>query len=448
MRIACLQFAPQVGDVNNNLNRADAVLSKADPQSLDLLVLPELAFSGYNFRSLEHISPFLEPTTAGTTSMWARTAASRYGCVVTVGYPEKAGSNAEWPASPEYFNSAIIVDADGNTVANYRRSPLYFADEPEGLVDPEEFYHGEIDRLGSVAIAIYKRPSTDLGLCKFEVPWSPSDFGYYIIHKQANLVILSMAWPTREDARSYSRLSKDPDMEALSDWLARFEPIIRAEGEGEIIVVIANRTGIEEEAVYAGTSAVLGIQAGEVKVYGVLGRGEKELLVVDTEKRPKAKLVSEPILTVSDASKQGKDSSNTGSDTPGQSSKPEQCGHAKRTSTTPQSEDHPKEKAHVTLEVSSGPKSPYFPPEIPDGLMPHGRLRSSSGQAESGTPRPDSHNFDRPRAPKSRHASQTRQPDLQQPDLREHDLEEVSTERFPRANPANPAKQRPKSTSW
>jgi predicted amidohydrolase len=36
----------QVGDVDNNLNRADAVLSKANPEDLDLLVLPELAFSG------------------------------------------------------------------------------------------------------------------------------------------------------------------------------------------------------------------------------------------------------------------------------------------------------------------------------------------------------------------------------------------------------------------
>lgn len=49
MRIACLQFAPQVGEVDNNLNRADAVLAKAnqdDVDGLDLLVLPELAFSG------------------------------------------------------------------------------------------------------------------------------------------------------------------------------------------------------------------------------------------------------------------------------------------------------------------------------------------------------------------------------------------------------------------
>lgn len=49
MRIGCLQFSPQVADVDNNLNRADAVLSKADPNdldSLDLLVVPEMAFSG------------------------------------------------------------------------------------------------------------------------------------------------------------------------------------------------------------------------------------------------------------------------------------------------------------------------------------------------------------------------------------------------------------------
>lgn len=100
-----------------------------------------------------------------------------------------------------------------------------------------------------------------------------------------------MAWLTREDARSFSRQPKEPDMDTLSYWLARLEPLIRAETKGEIIVVMANRTGVEEEAVYAGTSCVLGINAGEVKVYGILGRGESELLVVDTSERPQAKLI-------------------------------------------------------------------------------------------------------------------------------------------------------------
>lgn len=46
MRISCLQFAPQVGDVDKYLNRADSVLSKANLDDVDLLVLLELAFSG------------------------------------------------------------------------------------------------------------------------------------------------------------------------------------------------------------------------------------------------------------------------------------------------------------------------------------------------------------------------------------------------------------------
>lgn len=49
MRIACLQFASRVGDVEHNLNRADSVLQRANPQDLDLLVLPELAFTGTEF---------------------------------------------------------------------------------------------------------------------------------------------------------------------------------------------------------------------------------------------------------------------------------------------------------------------------------------------------------------------------------------------------------------
>lgn len=61
MKIACLQFDPQVGDVDNNLNRADAVLDKIDPEDLDgldLLVLPELAFSG-TWHSLVFPPPFI-----------------------------------------------------------------------------------------------------------------------------------------------------------------------------------------------------------------------------------------------------------------------------------------------------------------------------------------------------------------------------------------------------
>ena len=79
-------------------------------------------------------------------------------------------------------------------------------------------------------------------------------------------------------------------MHSLYYWLARLEPLIRGEIEGEIIVVLANRCGSEDDTVYVGSSCVLGIDDGEINVYGILGRGEEKLLVVDTHASPKIKL--------------------------------------------------------------------------------------------------------------------------------------------------------------
>lgn len=116
----------------------------------------------------------------------------------------------------------------------------------------------------------------------------------HALQVRSNLVILSMAWMTGENAREFTRMPNEPDLETLTYWVTRLEPLIRAENTGEIIVVFANRCGIEGNATYAGTSAVLGIEDGEVSVYGLLGRGEKELLVVDTSHAPYGKLQYNP----------------------------------------------------------------------------------------------------------------------------------------------------------
>ena len=47
MKVACLQFAPEVGTVQENIARADSILLEAQlPFDIDWLVLPELAFTG------------------------------------------------------------------------------------------------------------------------------------------------------------------------------------------------------------------------------------------------------------------------------------------------------------------------------------------------------------------------------------------------------------------
>ncbi|ETS79774.1 hypothetical protein PFICI_09627 [Pestalotiopsis fici W106-1] len=287
MRIGCLQFAPQVGDVNNNLSRADGILDRADPEDLDLLVLPELAFSGYNFKSLREIYPYLEPTGTGITSVWARNVALKYDCAVAVGYPETADVSHKWPTSPEYYNSLIMVNKDGDAWALYRKSHLYYTDETWALEGPEGFWKGYLPGIGKLA----------MGICipyKFEAPWDEFEFAAHAIRVSADVVIVSMAWLTHENRSSFLSHPGEPDLDTLTYWVQRMEPLIRRENEEEVIVIFANRCGTEDDVLYAGTSAVLGIQDGEVTVYGLLGRGEEQLLIVDTSKPAMAKLQYRP----------------------------------------------------------------------------------------------------------------------------------------------------------
>ncbi|KAK4154574.1 carbon-nitrogen hydrolase [Chaetomidium leptoderma] len=288
MRIACLQFDPQVGNVDNNLNLADAVLGKVDPDELDgldLLVLPELAFTGYNFKSLQHIVPFFEETGSGIASLWAQTTALKHDCAVVVGYPEKVDVSTTRPASLEYYNSAFIVNGDGDTVGNYRKSFLYDTDETWASEGGQGFFKREITGLGNVALGI----CTDLNPYKLEAAWDAFEFGFHILEAQANLVIMTMAWQDHQNS-PFCPDPREPDLETLVYWVQRLEPLIRADKDEEVIVVFCNRTGDEGEATYTGTSAVLGIKRGEVFVYGVLGRGVNDLLVVDTDHPPMFKL--------------------------------------------------------------------------------------------------------------------------------------------------------------
>ena len=125
---------------------------------------------------------------------------------------------------------------------------------------------------------------------KFEASWQAFEFANHALDSNADLVILPMAWTTQEEYSEFTSKPLEPNSEAFNYWISRLEPLVRARREEEVIVVFANRTGIEGDTMYVGTSAVIGIQAGVVNVYGILGRGSKELLVVDTEEPPIAQL--------------------------------------------------------------------------------------------------------------------------------------------------------------
>lgn len=134
---------------------------------------------------------------------------------------------------------------------------------------------------------------TDLNPYKSEAPWQSFEFGFHVLEVRAHLVIVTMAWLSRGDEDYLSRMPSEPDVETLTYWIQRLELVVRAEDK-EVIVIFCNRTGSEDGAVYAGTSAVVGVKDGEVYLYGILGRGSSKVLVVDTDDPPIAQLLLRP----------------------------------------------------------------------------------------------------------------------------------------------------------
>lgn len=295
MKVATLQFSPVLGDFNANITRANTILETHKPTKLDLLVLPELSFTGYNFPNLEAISPYLEPTASGPTTEWAKTTAQRLRCNVTVGYPERTIPDNETDATSKNYNAIVTVSPFGEVLAHYRKSFLYYTDETWASEGDGTFFNGEIPALGSVSMGI----CMDINPYRFEAPWTAYEFATHCVAKKTDLVVLSMAWLTRLMPAELALEPQQPDMETVAYWLERFFPCT-VEPEGDVVLVFANRSGLEGEVgraietadgavlqggaqvCYAGSSCVMHIQHGQVQIFDMLGKSEERLLVVDT----------------------------------------------------------------------------------------------------------------------------------------------------------------------
>jgi gamma-glutamyltranspeptidase / glutathione hydrolase len=120
MRIGIAQIACPV-DVDARLARRDAALSAIDhatQHGADLVILPEMAASGY-LLDPEQVAQAAEPADGGGPMLAAWTAAARRsGAAVIGGFAEDLGAG-------RFANSVAVIDRDGSIVAIYRKLHLF-----------------------------------------------------------------------------------------------------------------------------------------------------------------------------------------------------------------------------------------------------------------------------------------------------------------------------------
>lgn len=72
MKVAAVQFAPAFKEPEQNLATAEALVRQAAAGGAKLVVLPELALTGYSFMSTEEAAPFAEILTGPNTGVRKR----------------------------------------------------------------------------------------------------------------------------------------------------------------------------------------------------------------------------------------------------------------------------------------------------------------------------------------------------------------------------------------
>ncbi|MBA5867645.1 MAG: acyltransferase [Nitrospira sp. CR1.3] len=114
MRVGFYQNNPEFGNVAENLERISARLDEAET---DLIVLPELCATGYQFVSQDEARKLAEPVPDGATTKRLMEIAKRKQVVIVAGVAEQAGS--------VLYNSAVVVGPKG-FIGSYRKTHLFF----------------------------------------------------------------------------------------------------------------------------------------------------------------------------------------------------------------------------------------------------------------------------------------------------------------------------------
>ncbi len=114
MKIAVYQLAPEFGDKQRNLNRIEKAVQTA---GADLVVLPELCATGYQFTSRSEAADLCESIPEGESIRKLIDLSRKHNCHIVAGVGEKAGD--------ALYNSAVLTGPDG-VIGVYRKVHLFW----------------------------------------------------------------------------------------------------------------------------------------------------------------------------------------------------------------------------------------------------------------------------------------------------------------------------------
>ena len=214
LKAGVVQFSPLYGRVVDNLEKLEALVAEGVAQGARLLVLPEMAWTGYLWPDAAGVFAHTEPAGRGAgqdrVAEWSR----RWDLTLAFGFPERG---------ERLFNSQGLA-ADGELHKVYRKTHLFDADY------------------------WWAQPG-DTGYLQWPSPWGPLGSGICMDLNYPDLAEHHAALDT--SVLLFSTNWLDQDFDVVPYWEAKL-----AEGGFHGAALFANRGGAEFGVAFRGQSSV------------------------------------------------------------------------------------------------------------------------------------------------------------------------------------------------
>jgi len=214
MRVAAIQFRARKGDKVGSLSSLAALAEQAGRERAELIVLPEMAATGYVFADRAAVDAVAEPADGETCAALAPVARAHRAWIVA-GFPERDGDKR--------FNSALVLDPSGALRFVYRKTMLFDLDRT--WCDVGDSGYASFDAAGG---------RFTVGIC---MDLNDDRFTSWCAGAGARAIAFPTNW-------------LDQGRRIWEYWAWRLERVASA-------LVAANTWGVEERVPFRGESAIL-----------------------------------------------------------------------------------------------------------------------------------------------------------------------------------------------
>ncbi|MBY5587117.1 hydratase [Rhizobium leguminosarum] len=243
--VATVQFEPIVGDRAGNLAAIDRLARAAKAQGADIIVLPELADSGYNFRDGDEVAALAGPVPGGASAETLCRLAGELGLYIVSGVAERDGDR--------FYNSALLCGPEGY-IGKYRKLHLWNNEN-------------RLFRKGDLGLPVFDLPFGRIGIAICYDGWFPETFRQLAM-AGAELVCVPTNWVPMAGAESAA--------EPMANILHK-----AAAHTNGLYIACADRIGIERGQPFIGRSLIVGPQGWPIS--GPASADREEILLAQID---------------------------------------------------------------------------------------------------------------------------------------------------------------------